>query len=285
MIAAVARIGSPSNDTQRLVSAWPRLAVWACTAVTPPIPAMFEPRFYLLLQGAKRLVFGENQYDYAPGSYSVAPLGLPFYGQILEASPEKPYLGLELSLDRDLLTQIALERPDLADDTVPIWKVVQADPTLIDPLERLVRLLETPEDLPTLAPLAERELYYRLLRGPLGANLRRIVRGSGRFAQIQSAVDLIRSQPERHRPVEELAALVGMSVTSFHRHFKAATALSPLAYQQQIRLLEARRLLTGGASNVTEVAFTVGYSSPSQFSREYKRMFGLPPMHHLATTP
>ncbi|MBN9416454.1 hypothetical protein ABS71_01960 [bacterium SCN 62-11] len=277
LVSRVGQIGRPSGEAERHSSAWPRLAVWACTVPSPPTPAVFEPRFYVLLQGAKRLIFGQRELHYTPGCYSISPLGLPFTGQILEASGDKPYLGLELAFDKDLLTQVVLEGPEPHQDA-PQWAVVEADDQLFEPLERLVRLLDTPQDLATLAPLVERELYYRLLRGPMGGNLRRIVRGSGRFAQVQTAVDLIRREPERTISVEELAGLVGMSVTSFHRHFKAATALSPLVYQQQIRLLEARRLLVTGVSNVTEVAFAVGYASSSQFSREYKRMFGTPPL-------
>lgn len=281
IIGILQNLTQAAPESRRYATAWPRLGIWTCSGLTPAIPSMFEARFYLLLQGAKRLVFGARQFDYQGGDYSVSSIGLPFTCQVLQASPEQPYLGLELAIDQELLSRLLLERPDLLDGAPPDWAVERADLQLLEPLERLVRLLESPEDLDTLAPMVERELYYRLLRGPLGGNLRRMLRGSGQFSQVQTAVERIRSQPQRSISTEELAALAGMSVTSFHRHFKAATDLSPLAYQQHVRLLEARHLLAGGTHNVTEVAFAIGYASSSQFSREYKRMFGSPPQRDL----
>ncbi len=151
---------------------------------------------------------------------------------------------------------------------------------MTEALDRLVRLLASPADIPVLTQQIERELYYRLLQGPMGCTLRQIVQKNTRFDQIRTAVTWICSNAHQPMSVQRLAASVGMSVTSFHRHFKAVTAYSPLAYQRHIRLLDAQRLIASGATNVTRAAFATGYASSSQFSREYKRMFGVPPIRN-----
>ena len=261
------------------LTALPRLTVWSSVAPTEPTQAMFEPKFYILLQGAKRLTIGSETFDFSAGTYSVSAIGLPFTGQVTEASVLAPYLGVELALDARIVASLLLDMPDQGEQHLPAFAVVQATKDIAEPLDRLLRLLDKPADIPILAAQIERELVYRVLQGPMGHTVRQMVQHNTRFQQIRTAVDWICRHACEPMCVQRLAASVGMSVTSFHRHFKAVTAHSPLAYQRHIRLLEARRLVASRAANVTMTAFATGYANSSQFSREYKRMFGVSPIH------
>ena len=262
------------------------LTIWHSANLTTPTPAMFEPAVYVLLQGAKRLTIGTQSIDYGAGNYSAASLGLPFTGQVLAASPQAPYLAVGMKLDVGLLASLLLDMPASDQPTppcgesadLPAMAVTPVTHDIIDPLHRLLRLLDTPRDIAALAPLVTRELYYRLLQGALGGTLSQAVQSHTRLGQIRRAVEWLCANAMLAMSVEALAGMVGMSVTSFHRHFKAVTGLSPLAYQRQVRLLHARQLLNAETASVTAVAFEVGYASASQFSREYTRLFGLAPM-------
>jgi len=214
----------------------------------------------------------------------VASIGLPFVSEVVEASPTQPYLSVELTLDAGIVASLLF---DMREQNPTEWQagaisLAQVDEGLVEPLGRLMNLLNAPFEIPVLAAQFERELYYRLLSGPLGGRLRQIGANNSRFAQIKMAAEWIGENANTPMSVEWLASHVGMSVTSFHRHFKAVTASSPLAYQRQLRLLEARRQLASGDANVTETAYTSGYISASQFSREYKKAFGVPPSQHAA---
>ena len=255
----------------------PRLTVRSADAPTGPIPALFEPKFYLLLQGAKRMTIAGDTFPCGPGTCAVAAVGLPFVSEVTQASADRPYLGIELKLDPGIVAGLLLNVPDRADRPAQSITVASIDAGVADPLERLLRLLDAPGDLAILGPQVERELCYRLLQGPMGGTLRQIGRGNTRFAQIREAAEWIGANADQPMRVERLAASVGMSVTSFHRHFRAVTSHSPLAYQRHIRLLEARRRLASGTVGVTQTAFATGYASAPQFSREYKRAFGVPP--------
>lgn len=259
-------------------TAIPRLTIWSSSRPTRPTPAMFEPKFYILLQGAKRLTIGGEAHDFGVGSCAVASVGLPFTSEVLIASPDAPYLGLELRLDPGMVASLLLDTSVSDDGEAPTFTAGCASPDVLEPLERLVRLLATPAEIPVLALHLERELCFRLLQGPMGGTLCQIVQHNSCFRQIRTALEWIRGNASHPMRVPQLAASVGMSATSFHRHFKAVTACSPLAYQRHIRLLEARRLVASGATNVTSAAFATGYASSSQFSREYKRMFGVSPV-------
>ena len=259
----------------------PGLMIRCSTTPTPPIPALFEPVFYVVLQGTKRLTFAGRTQDFATGTCAVATVGLPFVSQVIEASPARPYVGAELRLDPTVVADLLLSLPDVVTRDVPSYATSPVDATVLEPFGRLLRLLATPADAPVLARSFQRELCYRLLQGPLGDTLRQVGRRDSRFAQVRSAADWIGDNADKPLSVGRLAADVGMSATSLHRHFKAVTGYSPLAYQRYLRLLEARRLLLSGAAPVTMAAFTVGYASASQFSREYKRMFGEPPVRDL----
>lgn len=283
MLSRLAIIAARHGSRSGFPTVMSRLMVRAADAPTGPVPALFEPKFYALLQGAKRMTIGGETTYCEPGTCAVAAVGLPFTSQITEASTERPYLGVELRLDPGIVTGLLLDMPDRAGMPCRSITVSTLMADVAEPLERLVRLLDAPGDLAILGPQIERELCYRLLQGPMGGTLRQIGQGNTRFAQISQAAEWISANADKPMRVERLAASVGMSVTSFHRHFKAVTSHSPLAYQRHIRLLDARRRLASGTVGVTETAFATGYASAPQFSREYKRAFGVPPAHDAAS--
>lgn len=288
MVAELVAIAADHGCRRQVPTAIARLSIWCSSEPTNPTPAMFEPKFYVLLQGAKRLTFGRLAHDFRAGHCAVSAIGVPFTSQVTEASPDAPYIGLELKLDAGIVASLLLDMPAIGEGKAPAFAVAAAMDDVMEPLGRLVRLLSRPADIPVLANQFERELCYRLLQSSLGGTLRQIVQKNSRFDQIRTAAQWISHHAHEPMRVQELAASVGMSVTSFHRHFKAVTAHSPLAYQRHVRLLEARRLLTSGAANVTEAAFATGYASSSQFSREYKRMFRVAPkrdVHLVHTKP
>lgn len=278
LISTAARHDSPSGHP----AAIPQLTIWSAAAPTGPIPALFEPKFYLLLQGAKRMTVAGKTFESRAGTCAVASVGLPFTSQVTEASPDQPYLGIEWKIDAGVIASLLLDMPCSADRQSGAISFAQADDSIIGPLERLLRLLDAPSEIPVLKPQFERELCYRLLQGPMGSRLRQMACHNVRFGQIKAAAEWISTNADKPMNVARLAATVGMSVTSFHRHFRAVTAHTPLAYQRQIRLLEARRRLASGSSNVTATAYATGYASASQFSREYKRAFGAAPVHDAA---
>jgi AraC-like DNA-binding protein len=229
-----------------------------------------------VLQGAKEVAIGDRRLRYDPGSYFIATLDLPASGQIVEASPERPYICVTLALDHDVIAELVPDMPGRPEGHGAGFAVSPVTPPLLDSWGRMLALLDAPHDVPVLAPLIEREILYRLLQGPQGGVLRQIACADSRLAQIRAAIAWIRAHYDASIRIETLADLAGMSAASFHRHFKAATAMSPLQYQKKLRLQEARRLLVARA-DATHAAYSVGYESASQFSREYARMFGAPP--------
>jgi AraC-like DNA-binding protein len=227
--------------------------------------------FALIAQGAKRLAIGDRVYDYGPGQYLVASVDLPITGHYIEA----PALGFGLVLRPAVIGELLLEA-ELAGPAPSGLGVADASPELVDAVVRMVRLLDRPADQAVLAPMLEREILWRLMTGPLGASVRQIGMRDSSLTYVSRAVRRITEEPARGFRVEELARSCGMSVSAFHRAFVAVTALSPIQFQKQVRLQQARlRLLTG--EDVASVAYQVGYQSVSQFSREYRRQFGLPP--------
>jgi AraC-like DNA-binding protein len=246
------------------------------TEPTPPNVGVFEPAVCLVLQGAKRVTIGDRQLRYDPASYFIASVELPATGCISEASAAEPYVAVSLTIDRDalagLITEIAAQD---AGETAG-FAVSPVTAPLLGSVHRLVELLDAPHDIAVLAPLLRREILYRLLQGDQAAMLRQIARSDSRLSQVHRAIGWIRSNIDETLGVEALAALAGMSKASFHRHFRAATAMSPLQYQKTLRLQEARRLLLAN-SDAQAAAYSVGYQSASQFSREYARLFGAPP--------
>jgi AraC-like DNA-binding protein len=274
-VSALALAHASGQETEAAV---PGLTIWFSPCSTVPMPAMFEASIYLVLNGAKRMSMGGKSFNFLPGSLSVSAVGGAFTGQVVKASVGAPYVAVKLKLNVGLIASLLLETLDTSQSSMKAATVIQATDDMIEPVYRLLRLLFAPTDIPVLAPLIERELYYRLLQSGVGDAMRQTVQVHTRFAQIKRAVEWICDNATIAMSVDALAATVDMSVTSFHRHFKAVTGLSPLAYQRHVRLLHAQRLLNVETSSVTAVAFEVGYASSSQFSREYARMFGVPPV-------
>ena len=203
--------------------------------------------------------------------------------EVIAASADQPYQVAALALDPATIAGLLIDLPTVGEADVEMGIGISAmTPELMDPLLRLTRLLDVPGDAPVMAPMLEREILYRVLQGPQGAILRQIAQSDSRLSRVRRAIDWIRQHYREPLRIDHLAALAGMSSSSFHRHFKAVTAISPLAYQKQIRLQEARRRLIAVPADAARVAYAVGYESPSQFSREYARLFGLPPLRDAA---
>lgn len=264
----------------RLETAVPRVRLLRAEAPTRPAPLVYDANVCFIAQGAKRVAMGGRSHDYDAGKYLAVSVDLAATGQIVRASPRAPMLALCLRFDRALLASVLLEHPASrapASATGAGLAVSPITPELLDPVLRLARLLDRPRDAAALAPLAERELLYRLLDGEQGALLRRIALADSPAARVGRAIGWIREHHREPLRVEAVAKLAGMSPSSFHRHFKAVTAMSPLQFQKRIRLNEARRLLLSGEGDAASAGFAVGYESPSQFSREYSRLFGEPP--------
>ena len=256
-------------------TAFPRLVLSRVNAPTTLTAAMYYPLLCVVARGRKRIILGREEFYYDPNSYLIASLDLPVSGQVIEA----PCLGVTLALDLPTLAALVLQMPPSSGERAAskALAVHPLEADLLDPLLRLLRLLDRPEDLPVLAPLIEREILYHLLRGPRGEKLRQMALPSSQLSQISRAIHLIRQRYQEKIPVEEMARTARMSATSFHRHFRAVTAMSPLQFQKRIRLQEARRRLLSEPTDAARVGFDVGYESASQFSREYCRLFGQPP--------
>jgi AraC-like DNA-binding protein len=257
-------------------TAIPGVAITLARQTTQPAIGMFQPRFCLVLQGAKEVTIGDRRMRYDPANYFIASLEVPASGCIVEASTNHPYVGLSMVLDPEALAALLAEIPASADRDIASFAVSPVTTQLLDPCARLMALLDTPADIPVLAPMLQREVLYRLLQGPQGGALRQIANAGSRLGQVRRAIAWIREYFDQPLRVEALAGIAGMSAASFHRHFKAATAMSPLQFQKSIRLQQARRMLAT-KQDAARVGYAVGYESASQFSREYARQFGLPP--------
>ncbi|CAN7301192.1 AraC family transcriptional regulator [Phenylobacterium sp. LjRoot225] len=258
-------------------TAIPGVAIHTRAAPSEPQPLLFAPTFFLVLQGAKEAILGERRLRYDRHTYAVASMEVAGSGCVIEASAAEPYIGLSLRLDRESLATLLPDAPQPEKAaTPPAFAVSPVTPELVDAFLRLLHLLDRPGDIPVLAPLLQREILYRLLQGPQAAMLRQLALVDSRSSQVRRAIAWIRDNYAEPLRVGSLAALAGMSPASFHRHFKAATAMSPLQFQKSLRLQHARRLLLG-AHDATQAAYAVGYESASQFSREYARLFGAPP--------
>lgn len=268
------------------VTALPQLCLYRSSAPSDPIPGLYEPSLCVIAQGRKRVMLAEESYVYAPGQYLLASVDLPIVGQVIEATPGAPYLSLKLDLDPALISTLIMESGMTAPSrTVPTARgisVNRADPGLLDAVIRLLRLLETPRDIRVLAPLLLREIPYRLLVGDQSAHLCRIASENSETQRIARAIQWLRQHYDKPIRVEDVAREAYMSPSGLFHHFKAVTAMSPLQYQKQLRLQEARRLMLGEALDATTASYRVGYESPSQFSREYSRFFGAPPRRDIA---
>ncbi len=254
---------------------------------------VYQPCVALIVQGRKRVMLGDEALVYGTERFLVSSMDLPVSAAVMEASPEKPYLAVGLRLDWRLITALMLEMPAAAGperraEPAHDHRVNRAMGTgavtapLLDAFDRLLALLDQPADLPVLAPLIRREIHYRLLAGEAGARLRSVVTAGSHSQQITRSIALLSSRFSESLRIDALAREAGMSATSFHQRFKQLTAMSPLQYQKQLRLNEARRLMLAEGLDAATAAFRVGYESPSQFSREYGRRFGAPPGRDVA---
>ena len=260
-----------------------RLTLARSSTVTMPMPNVHRPQLCLVVQGHKDVVLGDHVFSYSPGRYGIVTHDLPVTGRVVQATPARPYLCVYLDFDPVALGDLALRVPSAAAPATPIGKTVSdASDSLLDAALRLLRLLDDPAALPVLGPLAEQEILYRLLAGPDGARMRHITSGQGRVALVGRAIAWIGKNFRERFTIEQLAAEVGMSPSSLHEHFRAVTAMTPIQFQKQLRLQNARSLMLVEDLDVTTTAFRVGYESASQFSREYRRHFGEPPARDIA---
>jgi AraC-like DNA-binding protein len=265
-------------------TAVPGLSLFRREEPTEPITGMYEPSVCLVAQGAKRVRLGDDTFVYDAHHYLITSVHLPTVVQIIEASREKPYLGLRLMLDQREISQL------MVDSNLPPPRVQQSSRgmatgevtlPLLTAIQRLIDLLAEQQDIPILAPIIQREIIYRLLVGDQGERLRQIASVGSQSHQIARAIDWLKGNFSQPLSIDYLAAHVRMSSSTFHHHFRSMTALSPLQFQKQLRLQEARRLMLADRMDAATAAFQVGYESPSQFSREYSRLFGAPPLRDI----
>ncbi|WP_321394746.1 AraC family transcriptional regulator [uncultured Desulfuromusa sp.] len=260
------------------------LSLFRRTEPSEPVTGMYEPSVCLIAQGAKRVQLGDDTYIYDASHYLFAGIHLPVVAQVIEASHEKPYLGLKLTFDYRDICQL------MADSQLPPPQTKQTDRgmatgkltvPLVNAFQRLVDLLEEEQDIPILAPVIQREIFYRLLVGDQGARFRQLAAMGTKSQQVSRAISWLKENYSQPLRVDELAEIASMGTSTFHHHFRSMTALSPLQYQKQLRLQEARKLMLTDFIDAATAAFQVGYESPSQFNREYSRQFGVPPVRDI----
>jgi AraC-like DNA-binding protein len=249
--------------------------------VSQPLATVYEPSLCLVLQGAKTVILEKKQYRYGASSFLIVSVHLPTKGQIVEASPNQPYLCVKIRFQAEDIWQLLQDSGSWDSAAAPAASrgitIGRLEFELADAVLRYVRLLERRQDIPVLAPVIHREILYRLLQDPQGRLLRDFAAGGGPARRIAQVIAHIRDNYDKTLAVAYLAGLANMSASALHGHFKEITGMSPLQYQKQIRLQEARRLLLSEQCDAAGAAYRVGYESPSQFSREYARLFGLPP--------
>ncbi|WP_369059487.1 AraC family transcriptional regulator [Caulobacter sp. 73W] len=271
-------------------TALPHVVLIRASTPTEPLLALHEPAVCLIVQGRKQVLVGDAAYIYDREKYLIVSVDVPVIGQVIEATPEEPYLCLRLDIDPDMVGALIMDSGQASPRREPVGGVAVSPVTapLLDAARRLVALLDTPADAAVLAPMVEREILYRLLTGDQGARLTQIAMADNRLQQVNRAISWIKLNYSRPFSVENVASEAGMSASALHQHFKTVTAMSPLQYQKQLRLQEARRLIVAQNMDAASAGHAVGYESPSQFSREYRRVFGAPPLRdaaRLRTTP
>ncbi len=244
------------------------------------LPSVYTPCICVIVQGRKRVLLEKEVYEYRPSQYLAVSVDVPVIGEVTEGSRKKPYLCLQIELDRLELAQLLVQTRTPLDRKATVRRgifVADVDSLLSDCALRLARLLDTPQEIPVLAPMIKREIYYRLLSSPYGQSIAQLAQTGSHTQRIAAAIKQLKADYAKPIRIEALANRVGMSVSSFHAHFKAVTAMSPLQYQKRLRLLEARQIMLGEMRDAVSTAYRVGYESASQFSREYARVFGNPP--------
>lgn len=280
--ARVARL-APFDGTHQ--SVLPSLALTRGSTPTLCMPTVYQPCLGIVVQGRKRALLNDEIFNYDALNYLVVSVTLPAMGQVLEATPEHPYLSLRLNLDLEEIARLVLELGNRGPSPATTDRglfVARLDEPLLDAVLRMVKLLDTPEDIDVLAPVVQREIYYRMLRGELGYRLVDLAQTEGGNHRIVRAIEWLKEHYAAPLRVEELADTVHMSPSALHHRFKAVTAMSPLQYQKHLRLHEARRLMFADGIESASAGHQVGYESASQFSREYRRLFGAPPRSEIA---
>ncbi len=273
-------------ENRRTETGIPRVAMVQGAVPEHELAAVYDPMINLILRGSKSMTIGDQTLRYDPASYFVMSIDLPAVGSVYPDASGAPYLAVSLTLDPGLIAALLTEAPPPARPSTPGqgFSVATVTPELLGAWVRMLRLMQSPDEIAGLAPAYEREILYRVLRGPQGWLLRDIATPDTALSRVQAAISWIRRNFTLPLRVEALAAMVAMSVSAFHRHFKAVTNLSPLQFQKRIRLLHARQLMLTTAAAASSAAVDVGYESATQFNREYSRLFGLPPARDVATT-
>lgn len=271
-------------ENKRTETGIPRVAMVKGRIPEHQLAAVYEPMLNLILTGSKTMSVGQQTYHYDPATYFVMSVDLPAVGQVYPSPEGEPYLAVSLTLEPKVVATLIADLPKPAGGTLYSsgFSVAPVTDELLDAWRRMLGLMDKPGEIAALSPVYEREILFRVLQGPLGWMLRDIATPDAALARVGVAVNWLRANFHKSVRVEELAQMAALSVSAFHRHFKAVTALSPLQFQKRIRLLNARYSLLAGEGNITSVAFGVGYESPAQFSREYASFFGAPPSKDIA---
>jgi AraC-like DNA-binding protein len=275
------KIASFMGPKEKLITDVPGLLLSRRTAPTAPATATYEPSLAVVAQGRKRATLAGTTFIFDESRYLLTSLDLPVICNVIEASEEMPYLcfvlKLEMPVVRELLSREEIQAPEVPSDS-PAMATGETTAELLDACCRLVDLLNTPQDIPFLSGLIQREIIYRILRGPEGARLREIATLGDQSHRTAKAIAWVRENYAKPLRVEDLAKIAGMGVSTLHHHFRVLTAMSPLQYQKQLRLHAARERMLMDGLDAASAAFEVGYESASQFNREYCRFFGQPPM-------
>jgi AraC-like DNA-binding protein len=270
-----------------VLEVFPGLFFGRSSKPTERVHSVSTPAFCIIAQGSKDVLLGDEVFRYDPGHYLISSVDLPIVSHVVEASQEKPYLSFRLNLEPSVVASVMMEsrfepNKNGAQMAVKAMDVSPIEADLLDAVVKLARLLDTPDEMKFLAPLITREIIYRLLKGEQGARLSHLITSEGDTRRISRAVRQLRENIDQPLKIDHMARELGMSVSGFHHHFKSVTAMSPLQFQKQIRLQEARRLMLGEDLDVASAGFRVGYDDPSYFSRDYKKLFGAPPQRDIA---
>jgi AraC-like DNA-binding protein len=280
LIEAITRYTDTHGGTNPYVTAVDGLIILRSNGETPPNHLIHKPALCIVAQGAKTTTFGERRFEYKAGQALVVSIETPAVGRVIEASADKPFLGIVIELNLSIMREVveALNTlPAAGPHGHSAVYVSNFDGPLADCALRMVSLIDTPQAIPMIYPLLMREISYWLLNGEGGGEIARLALAGTHSQRVMSAIHALRERFAEAVSIEDLARTAQMSASAFHREFKAITSMTPLQYQKQLRLIEARRLMTTNQANVESAAFQVGYESASQFSREYSRMFGAPP--------
>lgn len=281
LIERMTRI-APENS---LLEVFAGIFIYQSSKPTESDISVLKPAFCVIAQGSKDVLLNDELFHYDPGHYLISTLDLPIKSNVVEASREKPYLNLRIDLDPALVASVMMESNIEAKKSgvkIKAMDVSPVDADLLDAVVKLVRLFDKPDEMKLFAPTITREIIYRLLKGRQGERLSHLVTSEGDTHRISRVVKKLRESIDQPLKIEDIARELGMSVSGFHNHFKSVTAMSPLQFQKQMRLQEARRLMLTENMDVASASFQVGYEDPSYFSREYKKLFGIPPLRDIA---